>query len=133
MFTDAWLIALIAAIISSSCAVALWIRRSDAKGPFTTIDIALAIGAAPFALVFLIASVIGIKNLFSRESDPEPGVVVDTHEGPSSSEHVDEVVGDIAERTETHIREDATDDEVAARGAALFDPSAEKPNSSEEA
>jgi hypothetical protein len=109
-------------------AAQIWLKRREAAGiEPTALDQLLKLAAIPLLILISILGVIALrgggKGPDRREGDDdlapdeEP---TDTRE--TEAERVARVIKDEAERVEEHITETATDDEVAARGAALFDP-----------
>lgn len=97
----------------------------------------LALVAMPLGALL---SIFGLSRIFKNKNASvlEEQISVE-NEGTENdrpreteAEHVRRVLETAAEEAETHIEKTATDDEVAARGAALFDPGLDKPSDTED-
>lgn len=96
-----------------------------AKDPrWSTLDWVLFGLSIPLAGVVLISAVLFKGKPDTLEASRSRDTVDSITEIEPPSERVVRVVEDIAEKEGTHLREVATDDEVASKGAALFDPEA---------
>ena len=93
----------------------------------TTIDRVLKLFALPLLGLGLLALVLMRNNAagprrMAGDDDLEPDEPTDPGDRETEGEHVRRVIEEQADRVEKHVLEEATDDEVAARGAGLFDP-----------
>lgn len=90
--------------------------------PYDTVDKVLWALTIPLLAVVAVGAVIGISSVKkSKKADVTPPDEPDEPE-ESRSDQVIRIVDHRAEEVEDHVLHDATDDEVAARGAGLFDP-----------
>lgn len=109
--------------VSVGCGAALFVRlRSRPEGemlPLNRVDWILAALSFPVAAVGLFLA----TRRQSKEEVVDPVVdVPEQIDTESESERVHRVVEEIASKEGDRIREVASDDEVASRGADLFDP-----------
>jgi hypothetical protein len=100
-----------------------------------TLDKILGLVAFPLGILVTVLGAValskkalgGAKKPMEGDDDLAPDEDEDTDHGEpreTEAEHVRRVIEEAAEEVETHVREEAPDDEVAARGAAIFDPGA---------
>ena len=102
-------------------------RRDDPDAPYDTVDKVLWGLTIPVVAVVLIGGFIIARGRKvgrpNKEGDdrlaPDEPV---TDPGESRGDQVARIIEERAEEVEEHILEEATDDEVAAVGAGLFDP-----------
>lgn len=112
-------------IVSGVAWGVLQLRQSDEP---TTFDRVLKLFALPLLGLGLLLLIVSRANAatpgrMEGDDDLEPDESTDPEEDrETQAEQVRRVLEDEADRVEEHIIEKATDDEVAARGAALFDP-----------
>lgn len=121
-----WVYALVISIVVAVVAQAiLWVkRRGDPEGPYDPIDWTLWALTAPVLLIA--AAVVFVESRrpeAGREDDDDlsPDEPVDRDE-ESRTDQVIRIVEAQAEEVEDHVLNEATDDEVAGRGASIFDP-----------
>lgn len=120
---------LVMSCVSGAAWLALRIKRgSDASSPYDTVEKVLLALSVPLFVLGLVAAAMSMtrtKTPSRREGDEDlTPDNVPTEESESPGELVTRVVIENAEAAETHTLHEATEDEVAARGAALFDPGA---------
>jgi hypothetical protein len=118
-----WMLAFVLGVVCTISGLALWYRRSVARDPrWSTLDWVLFGLSIPLAGVVLISVVLFKGKPDALEASRSRDMVDSITEIEPPSERVVRVVEDIADKEGTHLREVATDDEVASKGAALFDP-----------
>ncbi len=120
-------IVLIVAAISST--ILFFKRRGRKDEPYDMVDKVLVALGLPLVLIGVVVAATalaqGNRGTSRREGDDD--LAPDTPTEPpaeSRGEQVVRIIEDRAEEVEDHVLNDATDDEVAARGAGLFDPGA---------
>ena len=118
-------------VVSAVCAAVYKVRHPNVSSledlaPKGTVDILLLIGSA---LVILPALVLVLGSVFTKKPKdvqlPSLPPEDDPTDEESESERLKRTVDAISDATEEHIRDTASDDEVASRGAHLFDPGKE--------
>lgn len=128
---DPWIVAAWALLllVSGGCSVALHFKRQKMPdgSPFDVVDRVLWVCGAPlFIFLTLLGAVVVMGRLRGAASNQREGDTDLATDGPSSlpeesrSEQVVRILETQAEKAEAHILEEATEDEVGARGAALF-------------
>jgi hypothetical protein len=121
-------------LISATSQAILTVKRwnVEANTPYDTIDKVLLFISM---IVLLIGALFGIFTASTKrpsrsshpgDNDLAPEDTGDDKDHESRSDQVVRVIEDQADRAEKHIEEEATDDEVASRGAGLFDPGVEE-------
>jgi len=118
--------AIVLGLIGIGCYVLLYVRQKNRTGPFSTLDMALFIASFPITLVAIALGVASFSNKFGKKKPARPGdedvdVNLPAVDVESTGDKLVRVVEANAEKVVKHLEENATDDEVAARGAALFD------------
>lgn len=125
--------AVVAALVVAGTAwtILYFKRRSDPSAPYDTIDKVLWGLTVPVVAVVAVAGMIGLASANSserprREGDDDLSPDEEPTDPPTESrgDQVARIIEERAEEVEDHVLNTATDDEVAARGAALFDPGA---------
>jgi len=119
----------IVAVVSVICMTVLHIKRSgvDVDTPYDTVDKVLwTMGAPPLALLGIFGLMVAAQTMKQapkqREGDDDlvPDEEPTDPNAESRTEQIVRIIEDNAEKVEEHVLEEATDDEVGARGAALF-------------
>ncbi len=115
-------------VAATSWGILTFKRRGDPDAPYDTVDKVLWGLTIPVLAVvviggFVMASQARKTGRLHKEGDDdltpdEP----ETDPGESRGDQVARIIEDRAEEVEKHVLEEATEDEVAARGAGLFDP-----------
>ena len=120
---------LVLAMISAACTTALKLKRQnvDVDAPYDTVDKVLWVLGIPLLAVVAIAGIVAVTRTGDKPSERREGdddLVPDEEptdpNAESRGEQVARVIEENAEKVEKHVLEEATDDEVGARGAALF-------------
>lgn len=114
------IIALLFLVISALSGFTLWWKRkgADPTQGWDAIDIVLIVMGFPAVLGLV---VLGWAFLTKKKApDPPPGL--QSPPPPRQVEDLVEAGEEERKKVVEHIKEVATDDEVAARGASLFDP-----------
>lgn len=118
-----------AAVVSGICTAALKFKRRglDADAPYDTVDKVLWVLGIPLLAVVGVLGIVAVtqaggKSTERREGDDDlaPDEEPTDPNAESRGEQVARVIEENAEKVEKHVLEEATDDEVGARGAALF-------------
>ena len=122
--TDPLVIAVIVLLVVSGTAWGILQLRKDSEP--TTVDRVLKLFALPLLGLGLLALILlrGKPGATTLPGDDNltPDEPTDPDDRETEAERVRRVIETEADRVETHVRDTATDDEVAARGAGLFDP-----------
>ena len=109
-----------------------WLQLSE-KGLVQsnpTVDKVLKFAAIPLGILVTVLGFVALgkglvgkkKVVHGGDNDLAPDVPEVDPNRETEASHVRRVIEETATRAEEHVLEEATDDEVAARGAALFDP-----------
>ncbi len=118
-----------AAVVSGICTAVLPFKRRslDADAPYDTVDKVLWALGIPLLAVTGVLGLIAVTQARDeaterREGDDDltPDEELTDPNAESRAEQVARVIEENAEKVERHVLEDATDDEVGARGAAVF-------------
>ena len=117
-----WVVVLlvIAVAISTIASVALNIRNRQQGGDETAFWKVMALLAVPAAI-----GLAGLAILLAKRGIDIPDEIPSSAPGPDrleEAENLERVLTEKAAEEAEHIRETATDDEVASTGAAMFDP-----------
>jgi hypothetical protein len=118
---------ILGAFIGLVCGSIFLVRRQQRKGlPLDTIDYVLAGFSLPLVLLGAVGSAyIAFANDKTIRREGDEDLTSDVPPQPPEESRgalVARVLEDEAQRVEEHVLNEATDNEVAARGAGLFDP-----------
>lgn len=101
------------------CSLAVGLIAFYRRGDISPLGLLKAFGAPLIGLLLLIAALFR-RSPSSTRQPTIPGP--EDSDGETTDQRVRRVLEAEARRVKEHVLEEATDDEVAARGAGLFDP-----------